>query len=74
MTSKEPARFPWANAMQFGFGRLRLGSEQFWKLTPRELAAAHAAVTGRTEQTRPMDRATLDALHQRFPDKDQANG
>ncbi len=26
--------------MAFGFGRLRLSSRAFWRLTPRELAAA----------------------------------
>lgn len=32
--------FPWADAMQFGLGVLKLPPEAFWKMSPRELAAA----------------------------------
>ena len=39
--------FPWAEAMQFGFGVLHLSSDAFWKMTPRELAHAIIAVRGR---------------------------
>jgi len=39
--------FPWAEAMQFGFGVLHLSSDAFWKMTPRELAQAIIAVRGR---------------------------
>ena len=30
--------FPWKQAIGFGFGVLRLSPEQFWRMTPRELA------------------------------------
>lgn len=58
--------FPWAAAMAFGFGTLRLAPEAFWQMTPAELAAAwrrHAAggsgAPGRGE---------LAGLMARFPD------
>ena len=40
--------FPWKQAIGFGLGVLRLPPEQFWRMTPRELAYAIEAVTGRT--------------------------
>ena len=58
--------FPWAAAMAFGFGVLRLSSEAFWLMTPRELAAAWRAVAG--EQVRPPGRDQLEAMMERFPD------
>ncbi|WP_280178111.1 rcc01693 family protein [Starkeya nomas] len=58
--------FPWEAAMAFGFGRLRLSSEAFWRLTPRELAAAIGRETGPAHA--PLDRASLAALMARFPD------
>ena len=36
--------FPWHEAMGFGLGVLRLAPDQFWRMTPRELACAVAAV------------------------------
>lgn len=59
--------FPWQEAIGFGLGVLRLPPEHFWRMTPRELAYAVAAVRGPT--TAPMDRAALDVLMQAFPDK-----
>jgi uncharacterized phage protein (TIGR02216 family) len=58
--------FPWREAMQFGFGVLRLSPDTFWRMTPRELAQAIIAVRGAAAL--PMDRGGLDALMQRFPD------
>ncbi|HTM78008.1 MAG TPA: rcc01693 family protein [Devosia sp.] len=58
--------FPWTAAMQFGFGVLHLSSEAFWRLTPRELAAAWAALAG--ERMRPPGRDELAAMMERFPD------
>jgi uncharacterized phage protein (TIGR02216 family) len=58
--------FPWDEIMAFGFGRLRLSSEQFWAMTPREMAAAMAAVLPRREAA--PGRTALDALMARFPD------
>ncbi len=53
--------------MAVGFGRLRLAPRDFWAMTPRELTAAIEGLTGRL--TTPLDRAALDGLMQRYPDK-----
>lgn len=53
--------------MQFGFGVLRLSSDQFWRMTPRELASAIVAVRGRV--VAPLDRGGLDDLLRRYPDQ-----
>jgi len=58
--------FPWKEAMRFGLGVLRLPPEAFWRMSPRELAAAWGAVMG--ERTGPLDRAGLDTMMERFPD------
>ncbi len=58
--------FPWAEAIGFGLGVLRLPPEAFWRMTPRELAHAIVAVRGRN--VAPIDRSGLDDLMQRFPD------
>jgi len=58
--------FPWREAMGFGLGRLRLSSEAFWQLTPRELAAAIEQLAGPARA--PLDRAGFEALMARFPD------
>lgn len=57
--------FPWADAMGFGFGVLRLSPRDFWAMTPRELAHAINAVTGAVE---PLQRAELEHLMTRYPD------
>jgi uncharacterized phage protein (TIGR02216 family) len=57
--------FPWKRAIGFGLGVLRLAPEQFWRMTPRELAYAIEAVTGRGA---PMTRALLAQLMARYPD------
>ena len=57
--------FPWAAAMRFGLGTLKLSSRDFWALTPRELAAAMGMPKGHAAP----DRARLDDLMQRFPDQ-----
>jgi uncharacterized phage protein (TIGR02216 family) len=62
-----PAPFPWTQAMGFGLGTLRLPPDAFWRMTPRELAAAMEAVLGR--QAAPLDRAAFAALRARFPDE-----
>lgn len=58
--------FPWAEAMGFGFGVLRLAPDAFWRMTPRELAQAIRAIHG--SATAPLARAELDDLLVRFPD------
>jgi len=59
--------FPWDAAMQFGFGVLRLSSDQFWRMTPRELAAAIAGRRG--PRAAPLDRTAFDELMRRYPDE-----
>ncbi len=59
--------FPWAVAMAFGLGRLGLSSRDFWAMTPRELAAAVEGCLG--TRAPPLDRAVLEALMARFPDR-----
>jgi uncharacterized phage protein (TIGR02216 family) len=57
--------FPWKQAIGFGLGVLRLSPQQFWSMTPRELACAIEAVTGRGA---PIERNMLEELMQRYPD------
>lgn len=59
--------FPWAAAMQFGLGVLKLPPKHFWGLTPRELAAAFEAQSGRVRGAAP-ERERLDEMMQRYPD------
>lgn len=64
--------FPWTEAMQFGFGVLRLSSRSFWGLTPRELASAFEALNGRRQLA--PERRTLDDLMAAFPDEETLRG
>ena len=57
--------FPWKQAIGFGLGVLRLSPEQFWRMTPRELAYAIEAVSGRGA---PLDRGGFAELMKRYPD------
>lgn len=52
--------------MAFGFGRLRLAPNDFWAMTPRELAAAVEGLLGPIPAS--LERNALDALIARFPD------
>ena len=58
--------FPWADAIGFGLGTLRLPPRDFWAMTPRELACAARAVRG--EAAQPPGRDTFNDLMRRFPD------
>lgn len=58
--------FPWKRAIGFGLGVLRLPPQQFWAMTPRELACALETVTGRSG---PLDRLTLCELMRTYPDE-----
>jgi len=62
----KPAPFPWRQAMGFGFGILRLSPEAFWRMTPREFAAALDALGPPPSSA--LDRTAFDALRGRFPD------
>ena len=63
----DTARFPWRELMAVGFGRLRLTSAAFWAMTPRELASAIEGLAG--VRGAPPDRAMLDDMMRRFPDR-----
>ena len=65
MTAQQTQAFPWKEAIGFGLGVLRLSPEQFWRMTPRELAYAIEAATGHRA---PLDRAGLQQLMKRYPD------
>lgn len=54
--------------MAFGLGRLGLAPAQFWQLTPRELAAAVAGLSGRAGRP-PLGREDLARLMAAHPDK-----
>ena len=64
--------FPWREAMQVGFGVMRLSSREFWALTPRELAAAFEGVSGRT--TMPPARSALERMMTAYPDREGSRG
>ncbi len=64
--------FPWREAMQVGFGVMRLSSREFWALTPRELAAAFEGVSGRT--TSPPARVALERMMVAYPDREGSRG
>jgi len=61
-----PQPFAWNEAIGFGLGVLRLSPDAFWRMTPRELALAAEAATGRISA--PLPRATLLDLMTRYPD------
>jgi uncharacterized phage protein (TIGR02216 family) len=61
--------FDWPHALALGLGVLRLSPDQFWRTTPRELAAALHGLFG--EPAPPLDRAALAALCARYPDTRQ---
>jgi uncharacterized phage protein (TIGR02216 family) len=65
VSERAPAPFPWKQAIGFGLGVLKLAPEQFWRMTPRELAYAIEAASGRSA---PLDRAALTQLMKRYPD------
>jgi uncharacterized phage protein (TIGR02216 family) len=53
--------------MRFGLGVLRLSAENFWAMTPRELAAASTPLL-KHGAAAAMPRAQLDTLLAAFPD------
>lgn len=56
----------------FGLAVLRLPPDAFWAMTPRELALAVRALTGRAAD--PLPRRRLDALMRAFPDEETGHG
>lgn len=69
MGNAAPKPFPWAAALHFGLGLLRLSPDCFWALSLREFVALGGALRPRPA----LDRATLAALMRRWPDGDQSN-
>jgi uncharacterized phage protein (TIGR02216 family) len=63
--------FPWDEAAQFAFGRLKLSPREFWRTTPKELAMASNAMSRRTQPIKPED---FQSLMKAFPDKEGADG
>lgn len=55
--------------MSFGFAVLRLSSQEFWSLTPRELAIAMKPFQ---HGQGPLSRNEFDELLGRFPDEREA--
>ncbi|MGB5084840.1 MAG: rcc01693 family protein [Methylocystis silviterrae] len=60
------APFPFARAMAFGLGVLRLTSHDFWSMTPRELFCAAEGVYGIAPSA--PSRAALEVMMRQFPD------
>jgi uncharacterized phage protein (TIGR02216 family) len=58
--------------MAFGFGRLRLSPDAFWRMTPREIAAAWRLLHG--DRADAPDRMALAALMRAFPDRGSGIG
>ena len=71
-TTRSPhALFAWPQAMAFAFGRAGIAPDVFWRMTPRELEAAIAGYAPPAAGPNPIDRAGLDRLRRRFPDRDE---
>lgn len=54
--------------MAIGLGVLRLTPDAFWRLTPAELTAAVAGLTGAGHAPPPPERAAFEALMRQHPD------
>lgn len=57
--------FPWEDAIGFGLGILRLSPDAFWRMTPRELAAAMRPFGLGAPA---LDRGAMAEMMARFPD------
>lgn len=60
------ARFDWAALMRAGLHGLRLNPQEFWALTPAELAM----MLGQSRGVAPMNRSQLDQLLAEYPDQE----
>lgn len=59
--------------MEAGLGMLGHAPDVFWRMTPRELAAAIAGRSGGGAREMPMAKRDLAALMQQFPDGGRAD-
>ncbi|SEW04450.1 phage conserved hypothetical protein [Cognatiyoonia koreensis] len=59
----------WPALMKAGMGGLRLTPDQFWRLSPAELAL----MLGIADAPAPLCRAQLDDLLARYPDPERMN-
>ncbi len=64
MSSGTGGGLDWRGLMVAGLHGLRLRPDQFWRLTPAELAM----MLGHTTAQGPLGRSGLDALMRSFPD------
>lgn len=60
-----PRPFPWEAVIHTGFCLLRLSSETFWQLTPREF---FAMTGGARAVSSAPDRAAMETMMRQFPD------
>lgn len=60
----------WPGLMRAGMAGLRLRPEEFWRLTPAELALMLGEPVGH----RPMGRTQLDDLRRQWPDRAEEAG
>lgn len=60
--------------MEAGLGVLGHAPDVFWRMTPRELAAAIAGRGGGRAREAPMGKGELVALMQQFPDGGDTHG
>ena len=58
--------------MAFGLGHLRLSPDAFWRMTPRELAAARVGAA--PAQATSCERGALARLMRDFPDEEMNHG
>jgi uncharacterized phage protein (TIGR02216 family) len=62
--------FAWRAAIGFGLGILRLSPDDFWRMTPRELSCAIAALAPAAPAApAPLERAAFEAMMRTFPDR-----
>jgi uncharacterized phage protein (TIGR02216 family) len=77
MTSRQGEALAWAELMRLGLGALRLPPQVFWAMTPVELQRAleGAGILAVGSAGGRVERAALEGLMARFPDKDkESNG
>ena len=75
MTASDNGKLAWAELMRLGLGALRLPPVVFWAMTPvefqRALEGAGLLAIGGAGSW--MERAALEGLMARFPDKDRGS-